>query len=195
MANIQLEFNVSEDPSKILVRQLNVKSANNIATNDEKLVATHGNLQIVNNGCTAIQRGPDGISYVCSRNEYSFGRSKLRFKLDKASLNYTNVFGIVSKGETFMRWPRSFYGWSNVDNYYQGGEFYSSCSDIKHDLNGHTSFIIELVLDCDQRRIAYFNENSTNVRELTVNLDQCPFPWQFFFYLHEHGDCVQLLIS
>ncbi len=69
----------------------------------------------------------------------------------------------------------------------------SNKTNDESDLNGKTSFTFELVLDCENRKIQYFNEETNKRRKLNINLTNCPYPWRFFFYMRSVGDRVQLL--
>ncbi|CAF1320393.1 unnamed protein product [Rotaria sordida] len=192
-ADVHPTVTVHEDPFITLVSQLNIKSITQRSEDDEKLVRIFGSVQIDDNGYVAIQRDSTIVSYVRGKNEYSFGRYKIKFNIDKTELHHTTVFGIISKMEKFTQWPSSCHGWSNDDTYYRSGMYHSNNTNMKSDLQGQTSFTIELLLDCDNRKIQYFNEQTKNMRELNINLEKCPFPWQIFFYLRQIGDRIQLL--
>jgi hypothetical protein len=193
MTNIHRTITVCEDPSTILVNKLNITAINERLEEDESLMRACGSVQIENNGRIAIQRDAKIVSYVRGKKEYSVGRHKIRFNINKTELHIDMVFGIISKTEKLSEWPSSHYGWSNNDLYYCDGKYYNNGADAETDLKDMTSFTIELLLDCDDRKIQYFNEQTKKTRDLNVNLKQCPFPWQIFFYLHSAGDCVQLL--
>ncbi|CAF3243149.1 unnamed protein product [Rotaria sp. Silwood2] len=193
ITDVHSTVTVHEDPFISLVAQLNIKSISQQSEEDEKLVRICGSVQLDDNNCVAIQRDSTIISYVRGKNEYSFGRHQIRFRVDKTELHYSTVFGIIAKMETLSKWPSSCYGWSNDDTYYSNGNYYSNNNSMGNDLSGQISFTIQLLVDCDNRKIQYFNEKTKNMRELNINLTKCPFPWQIFFYLHEAGDRIQLL--
>ena len=153
----------------------------------------YGRAQIDENGFVAIQRDSSTISYIRGRNEYSFGKHKIRFRVDKTNLNYTVVFGIISKMEACTMWPSSCHGWSSDDTYYCGEKNFLDDKNVDNDLKGQTSFTIEFLLNCDRGKIQYFNELTKNTREININRKNCPLPWQIFFYLHSAGDRIRLL--
>jgi hypothetical protein len=192
IADVRPTITIREDPSMKLIIKLDVPSITQRPKQNESLVGICGDVQIQDNGHVAIQRS-SGTSYVHGRNEYLFGEHKIRFNVNKAKPDFVIVFGITSKIETFSTWPSSCHGWSSDDNSYCGGQSGLNKTDLAKDLNGKSSFTIELLLDCDNRKIQYFNEQTKNRRELNVDLIQCPFPWQVFFYLFSPGDRVQLL--
>jgi hypothetical protein len=76
---------------------------------------------------------------------------------------------------------------------YFGREDYSYDINVERDLNGKTSFTIQLFLDCDHRKIQYYNEDTKNKLEINIKLKICPFPWRIFVYLYSYGDRIQLL--
>ncbi len=184
---------IREDPSINLISKLNITSITKQFGKDESLVSIRGNVQIEDNGHAAIQRNSSIPSYVRGRNEYSFGKYKIRFNVNTTYRHYSTVFGIISNIETLSSWPSSCYGWSNTDGIYSDGIYDSNDTNAERDLKGKNSFTIELLMDCDHRKIQYFNEETKQRRELNVNLEKCPFPWQYFFYLYSVGDHIRLL--
>jgi hypothetical protein len=52
--------------------------------------------------------------------------------------------------------------------------------------------MIELVIDCDRRIMRLTNERTCQTQDLNVNLNTCPFPWQFFVTLSNANDRVRL---
>ena len=191
--DVQTIITVQEDPSITLISSLNVLSIIQQSVHDEILVRVCGNVKIEDDGRTAIQRNSDKISNVRGRKEYSSGKHKIRFTVNKIQLTFSTIFGIISKIESLSEWPSSCYGWNNNDGYYLGGEYYSNDIHAENAMKGKATFTIELLLDCDNRKIRYFNEQTKTKRGLNINLEICPFPWQLFFYLHDVGDRVQLL--
>lgn len=63
------------------------------------------------------------------------------------------------------------------------------------DLRGQTTLKLELSIDCDNRKISYFNEQTKITRETSVDIKKCPLPWQIEFYLYDIGDYVEILSS
>ncbi len=60
-------------------------------------------------------------------------------------------------------------------------------------MKGETTLQIEFLIDCDNRKISYNNERTGCTKEMNVDLDLCPFPWQLDFYLYDTNDLVRLL--
>jgi hypothetical protein len=190
---IQPTITVYEDSPITLVSKLSIASMIQQSSHDESLVKVSGNVRIDDIGRTASQCGSDGNSYVCGVKEYSSGKYKIRFTVNKKDMHCLTCFGIVSKTEPFSKELSSYYGWSSDDICYYGGKNSDNDIDNVSDMRGRTSFTIELLLDCDNRKIQYFNEQTKANRELTINLNTCPFPWKLFFFLYGIGDSVQLL--
>ncbi|CAF0847806.1 unnamed protein product [Adineta steineri] len=185
---------IDQDPSTILVTKINITTIDRKPkVNYETLMGVSGNVQIQDNGRKAFQPDNTNTSYVRGSKTYSNGQHKIRFTLNKIQLSSLSIFGIISKIETLLMWQSSCYGWANDDTCYHGGVGSSKYITTKNDFHGKNFSIIELLLDCDNRMIQYYNEQTKNTRKLNINLEICPFPWQIFFYFHSTGDCVQLL--
>jgi len=65
-----------------LIDKLNITSIIQQSEEDESLARICGSVQIEDNGHVAVQQGSK-ISYVCGKNEYSFGKYKIRFNVNK----------------------------------------------------------------------------------------------------------------
>jgi hypothetical protein len=60
-------------------------------------------------------------------------------------------------------------------------------------MKGETTLQIEFLIDCDHQKIGYMNERTKCTKEMNVDLDLCPFPWQLYFYLYDTSDRVRIL--
>lgn len=87
----------------------------------------------------------------------------------------------------------SVYGWSSDDQTVGGGYAQSQNFFNEQDMKGETTLQIEFFIDCDNRKISYINERTKCNKEMNVNLDLCPFPWQLYFYLYDTNDRVRIL--
>ena len=63
----------------------------------------------------------------------------------------------------------------------------------QRDMKGETELKIELLIECDKRKISYVNECTCCTKQINVDLDLCPFTWRFYFYLYNAGDRVRIL--
>lgn len=98
IADIYLTVIIHKDPSMKLIDKLNITSIIQQPEVDENLVRICESVQIEDNGHVAVQQG-SRISYACGKNEYSFGKYKIRFNVNKTKLDFNTNFGIISKME------------------------------------------------------------------------------------------------
>lgn len=189
-----------EDPDKLLVAQIFlVKPEQTILENDERFGESFGNVSISQGDllvCHTARKRQN--AFVRGSKEYSSGKYKIRFIMNKKDASVCMSFNIVPKS-TFVNnndfnLRQSSYGWCTDDtmcNY--------SCDFLANmslpDMQGETRFEIELLLDCDNHKIGYFNERTQNRREMNIDIQKCPFPWQLFFYLFDVEDSIQLISS
>lgn len=154
-----------------------------------------GNMKIEDHRQVIIA-GSESYSTVRCQGEYSSGQHKFRFKIEQKHASNWMYFGIVSKTAplqvTSCDTPTTF-GW--VTNSYAC--FNSTprlgYNGYKSDINQND--IIELFLDCDQRKISLTNERTNKKHEIDVNVTQCPFPWNVHIGLHYQNDRVRYLPS
>ncbi|CAF1102080.1 unnamed protein product [Rotaria sp. Silwood1] len=181
---------VSEDSTELGVQN---------SENEERFGKSLGNICIAEDGLLAYHLKLDiGDAFVCGMKEYSSGKYEIRFLMNKKDFEYTMSFNIISKSTSIPKnefdLEKSSYGWYSNDNICLCGADLSLYT-VHHDMSGETTFEIELLIDCDNRKISYFNERTKNRRELNVDITKCPFPWQLLFYLFNVEDSVRLLSS
>ncbi|CAF2557794.1 unnamed protein product [Rotaria sp. Silwood2] len=190
-------INIYEDPTKILVAKMCISETELHIKQNEKFGESLGNIRIEENGCVAIHIGSRrGDAFVRGICEYSLGKHNIRLLVKKKTTAYYCFFGIISKAksipqnETDMK--ISTYGWRSDDKTIP---LYADSRTSKDflDMRCQTLFEIELLLDCDNRKIIYINQQTENAREMKVDVTICPFPWQLLFYLHAAEDCIQLI--
>ncbi|CAF1314045.1 unnamed protein product [Rotaria sp. Silwood1] len=190
-------IDIYEDRTKILVTKLCISETKSHIKQNEKFGESIGNVRIEENGCVVIHIGPRrSDAFVRGICEYSLGKHKIRLFVKKETTAYYCFFGIISKTksmpykETDMK--TSTYGWRSDDKtipLHADSRTSKDCLDMKC----QTMFGIELLLDCDNEKIIYVNQQTKNMREIKVDLEICPFPWQLLFYLHAVEDCIQLI--
>ncbi|CAF3669040.1 unnamed protein product [Rotaria sp. Silwood1] len=191
---------ISEDSTKLLVAKLFVSSTRQQdLENYEQFGISFGNVCIAENGYLAYHSGPRRENaFVCGMKEYSSGKYSIRFVMNKKDPEYIMSFNIISKSISILNKKfhivKSSYGWYTDDGI--------CCYDVDmpsyklgHDMDGEPTFEIELLIDCDNRKISYFNERTKNRREMNVDIAICPFPWQLVFNLYDVEDSVRLLSS
>jgi hypothetical protein len=170
-----------------------------IEENEERFEEASGDVRIEEHGHLAIHSSLQmGDAFVRATSEYSLGKHHIRFVVKKKDASFYLFFGIISKLRPMPQHENdivgSTYGWQSNDTTIIPATRTSIGEDIQ-DLRNQTTLEIELLLDCDQRKISYFNQQTRRTREINVDITICPFPWQLLFYLFDIGDCVQLLPS
>ena len=186
------------DTRRTLVHPISIEEVNPQSVIEETLVSCSDQVHLDDHRHLAIHCGPDrGPTYVCGTREYSKGQHRIRFLLTKRTHDFLVSFNIVSQR---MRIPPSsdtpwqVYGWQS-DGCVQPSHLSHSNEQHSPDLKGHRRLQIELIVDCDQQKISYFNERTKRKREISVDLEECPLPWKLSFYLYDVGDCVRLISS
>jgi len=81
-------------------------------------------------------------------------------------------------------WSTNHYSWSNGQ---PKSTLPNKCADMK------TGDIISLIIDCDKSLTMMINQRSKVKHELTVNVDNCPLPWQLQVVLHESNSRIRIL--
>jgi hypothetical protein len=192
-------ISICEDPTKVLIAKMYVPSTRQNLTQEERFGEFKGNIRIEDNGRVASHIGLKiSDAYVLGKEEYSNDKHKILFIINKKTALYNMSFGIISKSSlisvTALNRKNASYGWHTDDGTINPDQNYQN-SELSKDLQGETTFQLEFLIDCDNRKISYFNERTNNRREMKVNINKCPFPWQLIFYLYSNGDRVQLVSS
>jgi hypothetical protein len=187
---------IQENPAETLVAKMYLAKSKDRSRQTERFGESFGDIYIEDNGLVAMHIGSeDGEAYVRGIGEYSSGTQKIRFLFGKSSLTFITTFEIVSKlmliTQVNSDSPYTTYGWCSDDDAY-GGDTNMTVDNFQ-DMEGQTTFEIELELDCDNRKIRYINQRTKNRREMNVDIRKCPFPWQVGFCFYERGDFVRFL--
>jgi hypothetical protein len=119
--------------------------------------------------------------------------------VNKKNKEWVIFFGIISKLSTIPQseydMEKSAYGWYSDDGKILHNTSLPAAGSNVRDLEGEIKYEIELLLDCDNQKISYFNQRTKNTREINVDIRICSFPWQLLFYLYDIGDQFRLLSS
>ncbi len=188
---------IHEDSTK-LNGKISVTKAMQHREQDERFGELFGNVRIEENGRMIIHGGTKSDACVRGTCEYSLGKHKIRFIVTKKDAAFYMSFGIISKSQLIPQnegdMKRSTYGWTSDDQTLPPS-VKMPVSKKFQDMSDQTTFEIELSLDCDNRKISYFNQQTKNTREMNVDITKCPLPWQLLFDLFDVSDCVQLISS
>lgn len=178
-----------------LISTLILSSVQSKMKENERFSRVIGDVTIEDQGQTVIHGARKrSDAFVFGENEYFQGQHQIRFVITKKDARCLTTFGIVSQQNS-----SSVVGWNTNDE--TVGIRYSSSSSSRRsastskDFKGETILQIELIIDCDQRKLLYYNERTTTTREISVDLNTCPFPWRLYFYLFDTNDRVRLFPS
>jgi hypothetical protein len=147
---------------------------------------------VYSNSSVQVKHDSQTLTEILGRNEYQIGSHTIRFRVEKLISNGWIAFGIIATQSE--RTPNnlcaspSSYGWSNQNQIYIGGQLTSeeTIEIIQND-------IMELFIDCEQQKIGLKNERLDKTMELTIDINQCPFPWQYYVNLQTANTHVRIL--
>lgn len=164
---------------------------------NERFVESFGNVCIEKNGNVIRHIGSkNSNAFVRGICEYTSGQHHIRFNATGKGFNYYMSFGIISKSKSIPHDENdmkfSTYGWRTNDETLPIHNNRQRINSNFVDMKNMLTYEIELLIDCDNRKISYFNLQTKNTRELIVDIEICPFPWQFLFYLYAVDNAVQL---
>ncbi|CAF1156242.1 unnamed protein product [Rotaria sordida] len=191
ITTLNSSISVREDSKGALISNIYLSLKKQQILSNDSFLSSFGDIHIDENGQSAThddQKRSD--AYLCGKNEYRQGKHKIRFIINKKNIDYITTFGIAS-----MEPQLSVYGWNSDDQTVGGGHSESKNSDDQRDMKGETTLQMELLIDCDNKKLSYVNERTRCKKEMNVDIDLCPFPWQLYFYLYDTGDRVRLLTS
>jgi hypothetical protein len=190
---------ICQDPEETLVTKIYVSTTKQHIEQGERFGESFGNILICDSGRAARHTGPQkNYAFVRGTGEYSSGRHKIRFQVNKKNAVYLIFFGIISKltlipqNQNVMETTAC--GWYSSDGIVPSDGGLPVSKDFR-DMKGQLKLDIELVLDCDNQMISYFNQQTKNTREMNVDTKKFPLPWQILFYLYDIEDSVRLLSS
>ncbi|CAF0746965.1 unnamed protein product [Didymodactylos carnosus] len=153
-----------------------------IELQDEKKVAVH----VGSANCATEVRGT---------NLYSTGKHRLQLKLEKMHHGYS-LFGIVTESTLVQESSissKSTYGWVPGNNKQAWLKGAGTAGYGGYDGDIMENDVLELVLNCDKKIIQLSNKRTNKLYQIPVDINSCPFPWQFYLSLYEIGDLVRIL--
>lgn len=154
------------------------------ASNDTVRIEEYGRLAIHDASATETE--------LRGRNEYTTGRHEIRFHLVQSTNNWM-FLGINSKSAPLQNNSyaiRSACGWASNNNIWYNGEATSNTSTR---IEMARNDMIILIIDCENRKILMTNERTHGHYELDVDVNICPFPWQFHVNLYDKNSSIRIL--
>lgn len=143
-------------------------------------------------GRLAIHDASAAETELRGKNEYASGCHEIRFHLVQSTNNWM-FLGINSKSIPLQNNSyaiRSACGWANNNNVWCNGEPTSNTSTR---IEMARDDMIILIIDCENQKIFMTNERTNGHYELDVDVNNCPFPWQFHVNLYDRDSSIRIL--
>jgi hypothetical protein len=161
---------------------------------NEVFERTLGNIQVEDNNQIIVHGQSDSYATVRGKSEYYFGQHRLRLKVEQCHSSKWIFVGIISEDACILENSSnspSVYGWAGPDQVYINGCYNKSFKNYRDDIQKDD--ILELFIDCDERKIRLTNERSHSSYELDIDVNKCPFPWQLNVIMYFAGDRIRFL--
>jgi hypothetical protein len=185
-----LKFAINQDDKTPLVRN---KSVILRTINEQFERVFDDKVRIAEDRAVVIHDDPPERKEIRGKNKYSSGCHKIRLRIE-SPFNITLLWGINSKATTLRSQSyssKSAYLWCNNNCTYSNGSSQSNTSNPRIGMNKND--IITLIFDCNNREISTINKRTNTKHELTVNIDNSPFPWQLHVNMNHVKECVCIL--
>ena len=159
---------------------------------DDRFHLSSDHVTIGEHGQTIVHDSSKSHASIRGLREYSQGEHKLYFRLERMTSDRCFFIGILSKqatAEKSARLDSSAVGWT------AGNQSHNLFKSRRHDdqVDLRESDLIELTIDCERRAIHLWHSRKSTACQLSVDLKQHPFPWQFVVSLRQPNDAVRML--
>ena len=184
-----------ENPINIYIQQDSISLVNQIRIDyqdkNNQFESISNNPSIPDNDQLISKDDSQNPTEICGKTEYEIGNCTIRFRIEQLIQNELISFGIISKTEQIQNdlyTSSSSYGWSNQNQIYIGGKLNNqqTIEIIQND-------IVELLIDCDQKKIQLKNERLDRTMELDIDTEICPFPWLYYVNLQTSNTHLRIL--
>jgi hypothetical protein len=153
-----------------------------------------GNIRLEDNKQVIVHGESNSYATVRGKGEYFYGQHRLRLQIQECFSSKWIFIGIISKDviitENSSVSP-SVYGWAEPNQVYINGVYNQNLKNYRSEVQKND--ILELLIDCDERKIHLTNERTHSSDELDINLNKCPFPWQLNVIMYFAGDRIRFL--
>jgi hypothetical protein len=184
-------ISINRDDNSLLVQNISIRLLK--MPNDLFERVSDGRVRIESKGQVAVRDASQDCTEIRGKNEYESGRHEVCLQIEQSS-DYWIFLGINSKATPLQCYSpicKSAYGWSSNNTIWLNGSEQLNKSNSLVEMK--TNDIISLIFDCDNHQISMINDRTKRKHELTVNINNCPFPWQLHLNLYEPQDSVRIL--
>jgi hypothetical protein len=132
---------------------------------------------------------------IRGKNDYASGCHRVCLRIEQTS-NQWVFLGVNSKLTPLQQsshLAKSAYGWCNNNYVYSNGSYQYNKTHPPIQINRND--IISLFFDCDGQKIVMINESTGTKHALTVDIINCPFPWQLHVILSQKYSRIRILSS
>jgi hypothetical protein len=160
---------------------------------NERFNEVDGKALISEEGLVATFDGNSVFSrpIIYGANRYSSGTHRIHFRIDRIG-KLTIFLGITTSfvkiTETYS-YDQALYGWWDLFKIVVNGNI-QQCDGDKVVRTGDE---MTLILDCDNRQIQLQHHRTNLSREVSIDINKCPFPWKAVVQFKYQGDSVRIL--
>ncbi|CAF2880382.1 unnamed protein product [Rotaria sp. Silwood2] len=161
-------------------------------SSNEKFNENFGNITLSTDGLAAwCSRTTTGGSYISGIGRYSSRIHFIRFRIVHRDSDYW-FFGIITASQQLISRisrAKSAYGWRELRYTVVNGE--PKNRDLTEIIKSGDE--ITLILNCDNRLIQLQHHRTNTLVEISIDLEQCPFPWKFVIGLDSINDGIKIV--
>ncbi len=170
------------------------KSITSTSVNYDQFSLSSNHIKILDNGQVILHDSTMSDASIRGLHEYSRGKHQLYFRIEYIASNQWIFFGIISKHASFDQQAylnSSTYGWTGYNNVYINGKSMPVLNGYLSDMK--VNDLVELIIDCNNRTIILWHSRQTYKTKLPIDIQTCPFPWQFLISCRGAHDSVRIL--
>lgn len=173
-----------------------IKQEKSINQKDDRFYSSTDHIKILDNGQMILHDSTTNNASIRGLHEYSQGKHQLFFHIEHMTSDQWIFFGIISKQRSFNQrahMSSSAYGWTGYNSVYIKGKPKPVSNGYLNDMK--INDFIELTIDCDKQTIVLWHSRQAYKTKLFVDIQICPFPWQFMISCHNPLGSVRILPS
>ncbi|CAF4367769.1 unnamed protein product [Rotaria sp. Silwood2] len=165
-----------------------------IGSSSEKFGESFGNIELSTDGLTAsCSRTNWDMSCISGIGCYSSRIHHIHFHIENKTSNYL-FFGIITASQQLasnISEAMSANGWWELDYIVVNGK--TKVGKQTKTINSGDD--VTLILNCDKRLIQLLHHRTNKLVGISIDLEQCPFPWKIIIRLFSANDCIKIVHS